>query len=222
MIKANMTLGQVVLENPQVIETLNKMNIDFCCGGERTLEETSIEKDLDLNELIEKLNSIPQKETGELENAIELSSPELIDYIIDYHHTRELEMLNDIDPLLQKITRVHYQSHGEELTKIYKLYSQLKAELIPHFYQEEENDFPYFLQGNKMDIEKLIQDHEGAGALLDEMEDFTNGFVPPSDACVTYKTTFIKLKELAEDVHKHVFLENQVLFKRQKQERGKQ
>lgn len=211
----NMTVGQVVLNNPQVVETLSKLGIDFCCGGDMTLSQAAQEIGIGEDSLLEKLKAIPKKQEGELEEAIDLDSPQLIEYIVDNHHRREEALLNEIDPLLQKIVRVHYVKHGKELAEIYSKFSLLKAELIPHFYQEEKIDFPHYLAGGEMGIESLRRDHDGAGAILDEIEALTQGFQPPADACTTYKLTFQKLKDLADDIHKHVFLENQVLFKRE-------
>jgi regulator of cell morphogenesis and NO signaling len=214
MINKEMTVGQAVLENPNIVQYLSDNNIDFCCGGELHLEDVAKTKEISVEELVNELNAIKKEEVGELEDAVKLDTPKLIDYIIKYHHKRELEMLEDIDAFMRKILMVHYLRHGEELTDYYKRFLTIKANLLPHFYEEEKIEFPNLLAGMKMDTEALVKEHEAVGAILDSLERDTNGFEVPADGCNTYKLTFKKLAEFAEDIHKHIFLENQVLFKR--------
>ena len=40
----------------------------------------------------------------------------------------------------------------------------------------------------------------------------TNNYIPPVDACNTYKVTFQTLKEFEQDLHRHIHLENNILF----------
>ncbi|MDO5027116.1 MAG: DUF542 domain-containing protein [Tissierellia bacterium] len=214
MINKEMTVGQAVLENPNIVEYLNEKDIDFCCGGDLFLQDIAKEKNVDIEGLIKDLNAIEKEQIGELEDAIKLETPKLIDYIIKYHHRRELEMLEEIDGLFRKIIRAHYTNHGEELSDYYKRFLLIKADLVSHFYQEERIDFPNFIEGQKMDVEELIREHEEVGQLIDSLEEDTKGFGVPEDACNTYKLTFKRLDEFAQDLHKHIFLENQVLFKR--------
>jgi regulator of cell morphogenesis and NO signaling len=44
------------------------------------------------------------------------------------------------------------------------------------------------------------------------MRELTNGFTPPPEACNTYRALFAGLAELEEDLHRHIHLENSVLF----------
>jgi regulator of cell morphogenesis and NO signaling len=38
------------------------------------------------------------------------------------------------------------------------------------------------------------------------------GYAIPGDVCNTYMVTYQKLKEFEDDLHKHVHLENNILF----------
>jgi regulator of cell morphogenesis and NO signaling len=42
----------------------------------------------------------------------------------------------------------------------------------------------------------------------------TNDYTPPSNACVSHKVTFSKLRELDNDLMQHMHLENNILFPR--------
>ena len=58
----------------------------------------------------------------------------------------------------------------------------------------------------------MLQEHEDAGAALARMRELTHGFTPPPEACNTYRALFAGLAELEEDLHRHIHLENAVLF----------
>ena len=42
--------------------------------------------------------------------------------------------------------------------------------------------------------------------------EITGNFITPEDACNSYKALYSELKEFEEDLHKHIHLENNILF----------
>jgi regulator of cell morphogenesis and NO signaling len=40
----------------------------------------------------------------------------------------------------------------------------------------------------------------------------SHNYTPPEDACSTYKASFAKLQEYEADLHRHIHLENNILF----------
>ena len=207
-----MSIGDAIKQNPEIIQILSEENIDFCCGGNRVLKDVLDEKKLDVDSFIDLLNRQPKKQYSNMEDAIHLNREDLIDYIIKTHHMTELNMIEEIDKNLQKLIHVHYQHHGQELSHIYEVFMTMKSHLIPHFAKEEKSDFPDFLSKGYADFDELKAEHEQVGELLKTLERKTNDYTPPSDGCLTYKRTFQLLKELQDDIHQHIFLENSVLF----------
>jgi len=63
-------------------------------------------------------------------------------------------------------------------------------------------------------IAMLQHDHEMEGDLFAKISELTNNYTPPTDACETYKVTFAMLKEFEQDLHKHIHLENNILFQK--------
>ena len=55
-------------------------------------------------------------------------------------------------------------------------------------------------------------DHEAAGDILAEMEKITDNYTPSADVCNSFRFLFKKLKDLDEDLHQHIHLENNILF----------
>lgn len=58
----------------------------------------------------------------------------------------------------------------------------------------------------------MIHEHEDAGAALERLNELTSGYQPPMDACNTYRALFAGLADLEQDLHRHIHLENAVLF----------
>lgn len=216
MINKDMTIADALVAFPQIMKVLSDVGIDFCCGGDRKLEVAISDKNLDVDEFIEKLNAEANKkvERVNIEDAFDLSKEELIDYIIMTYHKKELDLLEKIDSYLQKLIMVHYKHHGDELADIYNVFLTLKAELLPHFAKEEAEVFPEFLKTGDVDFSELIEEHEAVGELLTQIEDKTNKFTAPEDGCNTYRYCFELMKDLQDDIHEHVFLENSILFKK--------
>jgi regulator of cell morphogenesis and NO signaling len=63
-------------------------------------------------------------------------------------------------------------------------------------------------------IAVLEAEHAAAGTALARLSDLTDGYVPPADACPTFRGLYYGLAELERDMHLHVHLENHVLFPR--------
>ncbi len=58
----------------------------------------------------------------------------------------------------------------------------------------------------------VLQEHDDAVKALARMRELTHGFTPPPEACNTHRALFAGLAELAEVLHRHIHLENVVLF----------
>lgn len=63
-------------------------------------------------------------------------------------------------------------------------------------------------------LRELEDDHDQAGELMRRIRGLTHGYTPPAGACSTYAATFALLHEFEGDLHRHVHLENNVLFPR--------
>jgi regulator of cell morphogenesis and NO signaling len=63
-------------------------------------------------------------------------------------------------------------------------------------------------------IRAMEHEHLAAGTMLARIRTLTGGFQPPADGCMSYRLCFQALAEFESDLHKHVHLENYVLFPR--------
>ena len=60
----------------------------------------------------------------------------------------------------------------------------------------------------------MLAEHDSAGDALEKLRRLTSGFTPPADACNTYRALYFELAELESDLHRHIHLENNILFPR--------
>jgi len=58
----------------------------------------------------------------------------------------------------------------------------------------------------------MENEHEAAGEILAELSATTNQYTAPEGACNSFRFLYQKLKELDEDLHQHIHLENNILF----------
>ena len=59
---------------------------------------------------------------------------------------------------------------------------------------------------------KLQSEHEAIGDAVHKIHHLAKDYAIPADVCNTFTVTYEKLKEFEADLHKHVHLENNILF----------
>lgn len=213
------TVGQIVANDYRTAQILRSYGLDFCCGGGRTLEKACTSKKIDVNQVIADLEGLnAEGQTGD--NYNEWSLDFLVDYIVNNHHRFVQKALPEINFYAEKVARVHGQRHPELLDVLQKV-RLLSEEMLGHLQKEEEELFPQIkelVQQHKRGsvreaiVEDLENEHDKAGALMAEIEELTNEFNPPEDACASYRVLFQNLEGFQQDLHKHVHLENNILF----------
>lgn len=220
-----LTLGKIVSKYPNIVPVLNKYKIDYCCGGNDTLEKAIIMAGLDKETIINELNMIVMNQRDdEVKDWTEASLSDVIDYILDTHHVFMRETLDELNSLMFKILKVHYRNHGEHLLHIHGLFGALKTELEAHLVKEEENLFPkireYELSKDKTLRDSIIiymqeteGEHEAAGDIFKKLAIATDDYQVPDDVCLTYKRVYYLLDTLEKDTFNHIHMENSVLFK---------
>lgn len=222
----NITVGQIVAQDIRKAETLKSMGIDFCCGGKKKLVDVCAEKQLDF-EQVKTAIVAPSVAGGTDKNDYAAWSPAfLVDYIYNQHHLYYYNNLPLINELLNKVAGKH-GDHHPELLRLHRYFSQLQQELNEHFLKEEQVLFPAIKQlsaaagkGNAAQgavnlaapVRVMEADHEMAGELLASMASITDNFTPPQGACNSFQLLYAKLRDLQDDLHIHVHLENNILF----------
>ncbi|MFT4106787.1 MAG: DUF542 domain-containing protein [Lacrimispora sp.] len=233
MITNKMRITDVVKAYPRAVEIFNDFHIDYCCGGKDFLEDAIQELGIDSKSFIDLLNKKLAKtagaaDTGQvlpIERLEKMNVPELIDYIMETHHTKERDLLAECDELMNRVLLAHYGHHPEQVIPLHGLFSDLRKELQEHFAKEEKLVFPYMKEsclgnGNSGYVKELEDEHDAAGNLIKEITACTNDFTPPKDGCASYHLLFQKLQELVKDIYIHIFTENSLLFQKYEEEQS--
>ncbi|MGO4276052.1 hemerythrin domain-containing protein, partial [Paenibacillus sp. TAF58] len=154
----------------------------------------------------------------------ELSSSQLIDYIMDVHHGYLKRELPHLSEYVKKVARVHGPHHSE-LLQVEQWFETLKSDMEQHMEKEEREAFPavFAFEKDPTEVKRtqlleildaLEHEHEESGDLLKQIREITEDYKLPEDACTTFQLTYLKLEELEADMFQHIHLENNILFNR--------
>jgi regulator of cell morphogenesis and NO signaling len=214
------TVGEIVAASPTQARVFQSFGIDFCCQGGRTLREACELKGIAPSAVIDQLEAGTQANTSSDENPALLPPAELAAYIVDNHHRYLRDELPRILAMADRVARVH-GGHTPSLVELFEVFSEMADELAGHIEKEERILFPAIVAvargeaaGMLLDgpVAQMLHEHEDAGAALLRIRELTNQFTTPPEACNTYRALFAGLLELEEDLHRHIHLENSMLF----------
>lgn len=217
------TVGEVVAEDYARAAVLQRYGIDFCCGRGRTVrsacEAAGVEYEVVARAMLEAAARASGPHGPSDPRSWDLDA--LADHIVKEHHGYVREALPALRQFTIKVAHVHGARHGE-LNEIQALVDELGHEMERHMEEEEEVLFPRIAAlaspGGARELRAAIvpleDDHARAGGLMARIRELSGGFRPPADACTTYRAAYAKLEEFEADLHRHVHLENNVLFPR--------
>ena len=225
-----LTVGEMVVADYRKAEVFRKFGIDYCCGGKKPLDEICRKKNIDpdaVRKELDALDLVPRAIDDDLENA---PLDRLAAHIVDHHHRYVTESLPILYELTAKVARVHGERHPE-LLEIAGHFNAIAAELDLHMQKEERMLFPYISrlavaarEGRRIapavfgsvenPVRMMESEHESAGSGMEEIRRLSADFTPPEGACTSYRVLFAKLNEFEQDLHRHVHLENNILFPR--------
>ncbi len=216
------SLGDLVTAHPSLARELERRDLDYCCGGARSLADACAEQGLDATLVATEL-AAATTESAPPEWA-DLAPAALTDHLVAVHHRYLHEELPRLSALLEKIESVHGGRHPE-LGAVRRTYEELRAELEPHLVKEEQVLFPMIHELDASDgpvqfhcgslqnpISVMLVEHDRAGDLLRELRSLTNDYSVPADGCASYRATYEGLEAVEADTHLHVHKENNLLF----------
>lgn len=220
------TIREIALEAPATTRVFEEFKIDYCCGGRKPFDEACMAAGLDPKVVAEKIEAaLKSRDTAEPENR---SASELIDHIIVKHHVFTAQEIERLIPLMQKVCTRH-GDHHPELFKLQVIFQALAESLVPHIRKEELVLFPYIrtleaaFAGDSQaaaphfgtvanPIRMMMADHEEDGERLRLMREIAGDYTLPEGACPSFTALYAGLQDLERDLHRHIHLENNVLF----------
>jgi regulator of cell morphogenesis and NO signaling len=222
------TVGEIVAADYRAGAVFEGFGIDFCCGGRRSVEEACRTAGADPAAVERALLALPPSDEDEAGDMSRWPLDRLIDHIVETHHAYVRSALPTIARYLAKLVEVHGQRHPE-LVRVADSFDQMGADLLQHLLKEERVLFPYIRElvstppGRTLPspfgtvnnpIRMMEREHREAGDEMRLIRELTNGYTPPADGCATYRACLAELVRFERDLHRHVHLENNVLFPR--------
>lgn len=220
------TLGEIVTQDLRAAGIFERHKIDFCCNGHRTLREACSDAaraeavETELLRLAETTATVINPYLDYRNWQLDL----LADFIEKNLHRETSHQITTIQAHLEKICRVHGQSHPE-LFGIRDLFDESAGELAMHMKREELILFPYIRKmvvagkapaapfGTIDDpIRVLTHEHQDEGERFQKIARLSNDYTTPADGCTAYRLTFRELREFESMLHFHIHLENNLLF----------
>jgi regulator of cell morphogenesis and NO signaling len=220
------TVREIALEQPSSIRVFERYGIDYCCGGRKPLDEACAAQNVAVDAVIAALEAAATEQPTEVWSGTSLEN--LIAHIVATHHAYVKSELPRLAVLASKVVNRHGATR-QELPAIQTRLAQIDEELTQHLAKEEMVLFPYIVSleraiagGNPKPhgcfgavanpIAMMTQEHEAAGKLLAEIRTLSRNFTTPEDACPTYHAFYDGLREFEQDLHRHIHLENNILF----------
>ncbi|MFA6831938.1 MAG: iron-sulfur cluster repair di-iron protein [Bacteroidaceae bacterium] len=220
-------IGDVVAANYTAADVFHNHGIDFCCNGNRPISEAIKGTSITLKQLEEELETKRNfSEKGEDYRTWELGF--LADYIFNAHHNYIRTQAPIILEYLDKVCAAHGENHPE-LSEVRNLFRASFEDLSAHLQKEEMILFPMIKEYEKNSklgiapeenhcgtinnpIAQMMSEHDAEGSRFRTISKLTNHYTVPEDGCNAFAVTMNKLKDYEANLHKHIHLENNILF----------
>ena len=226
------TVRELAVAIPDATRLFERLGIDYCCGGSRSLAEACQAANVPVEEVVRSLDQTKRSASASdgSRNWSAEALTSLAAHIVDTHHVFTQQELQRLTQLLAKVCAVHGENHPE-LLQLQTLFARLVQDLVPHMLKEEQVLFPYitrmeeavnqqrpvpppFFGTVRNPVRMMMMEHDTAGEVLREIRQVTNNLTVPPDACISYQTLYQALAAFEEDLHQHIHLENNILFPR--------
>ncbi|WP_031404708.1 iron-sulfur cluster repair protein YtfE [Thiomonas sp. FB-Cd] len=208
---ATLPLGQLARDLPGSTAVFRRHRLDFCCGGNITLEAAAHERQLDVAAIERELSALnPQapRDTPTEPDA-------LIDLIVSRFHDVHRRELPELITLATKVERVH-KDHADVPAGLAALLQTMLDELQGHMQKEEQILFPMMRRnpGGVLTppIDRMRAEHDEHGRMLQRVQDLTHELTLPADACNTWRALYAGVGKFTTDFMQHVHTENNILF----------
>jgi regulator of cell morphogenesis and NO signaling len=221
----------IVIQHPDTRLVLEKLGIDYCCGGKMPLAQAAQQAGLPTDRVLADLNEALHAQEGgvAVKDWAAASATELAEHIEQTHHVFMKQQLPRLAGLLDKTLQAHGQRQGEMLKQLKHTFVSLKTDIEMHLAKEEQILFPLIRQMETYQrgqgpvteprsgtvanpVGQMEFEHDQAGQFLAQIRTITSDFQPPEDTCETFRALCDGLRDLEADMHQHIHLENNILF----------
>tara|TARA_R110002072_G_scaffold126266_1_gene263060 strand:- start:1702 stop:2373 length:672 start_codon:yes stop_codon:yes gene_type:complete len=209
------TLASLAIRIPAASRVFHRHRLDFCCGGQRSLESACIAKSLDPLAVLAELEAESSQPDDRDWSAAPLE--DLVDEILVRFHEPLRAELPELLAMAKKVEAVHAAKRDCPKGLAAHL-TQILQNVELHLQKEEQILFPMIVGGKGAQaggpVTVMEREHDEHGADLRQIRTLTTDLVPPAEACTTWRALYLRLAQFERDLMDHIHLENNVLFPR--------
>ena len=209
--QADQSLGSLAVQIPGATAVFRRLKLDFCCGGQQSLDSACANKGLDAQAVLTEIRALQQQKA-----APEAPNPtELIDHILQRYHEVHRQQLPELIRMARRVEAVH-RDHPQVPKGLADHLESMERELLDHMAKEEQILFPLLKQGGHPMVVHPIgvmrHEHVSHGAQLERLAELTQQHQPPAGACNTWQALYAGTARLSDDLIEHIHTENNLLF----------
>lgn len=221
-------VGKLVAEDYAYASIFEKHQIDFYIHGSRTIATACKENKMESKQLIEELETIAQGTINPEKDYNNWPLDQLANHIEKTHHRFTEAKISELKPLLAKLAEEQGNSNPA-IIELQKTFEISAGDMASHMKKEELILFPFIkkmMQTKKSQaqitvphfgtvqnpVNMMLHEHDEQSKLLQKIKELTNYFALPENASDDLKSVYEKLKAFDTDMHKHIHLENNILF----------
>ena len=209
--QATQSLGSLAVQIPGATAVFRKLKLDFCCGGQQSLEKACTDKQLDLDTVLGEIRALQTQQAMPAAP----STSELIDHILQRYHEVHRQQLPELIRMARRVEAVH-RDHPQVPQGLADHLETMEHELLAHMAKEEQILFPLLKQGGHPmvvhPIGMMRHEHVSHGAQIEHLAELTQQHQPPAGACNTWQALYAGTARLTEDLIEHIHTENNLLF----------
>jgi regulator of cell morphogenesis and NO signaling len=218
-------IEQLTAEHPQTRRLLCRLGVDVLSEGSLTLREAALRHGVPVEDVAQSLEPLVREKAGVTQDWLKATKAQIVSHIINHHHIFTREELARFGPLLAAALKADLKAHPE-LDQVAIHFRSLEKDLLAHFQMEEKNLFPALcamdkggptpisLSTPREQYGTVAAEHQAVEELFLNIRMVTDDYAVPRDASPAMRALYLGLRDLEDDLHVHLYLENHLLYPR--------
>jgi regulator of cell morphogenesis and NO signaling len=216
-------IDTLTAEHPQTRRLLCRLGVDVLGEGGLALDEAARRHGLAVQDVIRDLEALGEPRPAQ--DWLRAGTSQLVEHIVDHHHVFTREELARLGPILERLLAADPPVRPE-LGQVAVHFRSLEKDLLGHFQMEERNLFPALcdterggpvpisLSTPKELLRTINAEHQAVEELFLNIRALTDDYAVPADAPPDLRAFYLGLRDLEDDLHMHLYLENHLLYPR--------
>lgn len=139
----------------------------------------------------------------------------LIAHILSRYHEVHRVQLAELVRQAEQVEAAH-AGHADLPQGLSRLLREMRDELVEHMMKEENILFPMLLRGGNPFVVRpmgvMRSEHVEHAQRAAQLLALTQAATPPAGACRTWRALYAGVRQFTDDIARHIYLENELLF----------